>query len=48
MESTNPFQYELDLVSPKPKPKQTKFIIIIKRFITIFKSKMKSEYDSDD
>ena len=40
-DSPEPFIYELDLQSPKPKPQAAKFIIIIKKFIDIFKNKMK-------
>ena len=41
IKADKPIIYELDLQTPQPKPKIAKFIIMIKKFIEIFKMSMK-------
>ena len=43
-----PFQYQLDLVSAKPKPRAGKFIIVIKKFIAMYKDGIKQLYQNEE
>ena len=40
--------YELDLASTKPKPRAAKFMIVIKKFISIYKDGIKELYDNEE
>lgn len=43
-----PFTYELDLTSNQPKPRAAKFMIMIQKFITIFKWGLRETYNNED
>lgn len=47
-EGSKPFVYELDLASAKPKPRAGKFIIVIKKFISMYKDGIKELYDNEE